>query len=130
MISVDFPTSKDIYLEVNGKKLAIVEGYKVHSVKESRYIEAFGESEPISCIDGKVKHYIELSKVYVSNKILKDNISFYNLKDFNLVIVKPGKKIIYSGCEWSEITEVATLNNTVLNGVSLIASKRMELDDF
>ena len=39
----NFPTSRDIYLEVNGKKLAVVEGYKAHSTRESHYVEAFGK---------------------------------------------------------------------------------------
>ena len=36
----NFPTSRDIYLEVNGRKLAVVEGYKAHSARESHYVEA------------------------------------------------------------------------------------------
>jgi len=43
------------------------------------------------------------------------------------VIVKPDRRIIYSGCEWNEISESAGINDTVLEGVSLIASHRMEL---
>ena len=42
----NFPTSRDIYLEVNGRKLAVVEGYKAHSARESHYVEAFGSAEP------------------------------------------------------------------------------------
>ncbi len=128
MVKINFPTSKDIYIEVNGIKLAVVEAYKCHTIKESRYIEAFGQSEPVACIEGKTKHYIELSKVYVQNSSLISNIDFYSLSNFNLVIVKPGKRIVYSGCEWSEINESASINDTVLEGVSLIASHRMELE--
>ena len=43
------------------------------------------------------------------------------------MIVKPDRRIIYSGCEWNEISESAGVNDTVLEGVSLIASHRMEL---
>ena len=43
----NFPTSRDIYLEVNGRKLAVVEGYKAHSARESHYVEAFGSAEPV-----------------------------------------------------------------------------------
>lgn len=127
MIKINFPTSKDIYIEINGKKLAIVESYKCHTIKESKYVEAFGQVEPVGCAQGKVKHYIELSKVYVQSSNLLEDIDFYTLSNFNLVIVKPGKKIIYSGCEWSELNEFGNLNDTVLQGVSLIASHRMEI---
>ncbi len=126
-MDVVFPTSRDIYIEVNGKKLAVVEGYKAYSKRDSIYIEAFGESEPVGTVAGKTKHYVELSRVYASDEALKDGISFYDLSGFNLVVVKPDKKIIYSGCEWSNISESAGINDTVIEGVSLIASHRMEI---
>lgn len=126
-MDVVFPTSRDIYIEINGKKLAIVEGYKAYSKRDSIYIEAFGESEPVGTVAGKTKHYVELSRVYASDEALKDGISFYDLSGFNLVVVKPDKKIIYSGCEWSNISESAGINDTVIEGVSLIASHRMEI---
>ncbi len=53
--------------------------------------------------------------------------AFFELSGFNLVIVKPDRRITYSGCEWNEISESAGINDTVLEGVSLIASHRMEL---
>lgn len=127
MIKIDIPTSKDVYIEINGIKLAIVESYKCHTVKESKYIEAFGQSEPVGCAQGKVKHYIELSKVYIQQACSLQNIDFYNLSNFNLVIVKPDKKVVYSGCEWTELNESGKLHDTILQGVSLIASHRMEI---
>lgn len=127
MIKVDFPTSKDIYIEINGIKLAIVESYKCHTIKESKYIEAFGQSEPVGCAQGKIKHYIELSKVYIQYTPLLEDINFYSLSNFNLVIIKPDRKIVYSGCEWTELNESGKINDTILQGVSLIASHRMEI---
>ena len=122
-----FPTSRDIYLEVNGRKLAVVEGYKAHSARESHYVEAFGSAEPVGTVPGKTKHFVELSRVYACEGALDDGVSFFELSGFNLVIVKPDRRIIYSGCEWNEISESAGINDTVLEGVSLIASHRMEL---
>ena len=116
----NFPTSRDIYLEV-------VEGYKAHSARESHYVEAFGSAEPVGTVPGKTKHFVELSRVYACEGALDDGVSFFELSGFNLVIVKPDRRIIYSGCEWNEISESAGINDTVLEGVSLIASHRMEL---
>lgn len=127
MLEVIFPTSKDIYIEVNGKKLAVVEGYKAYSKRESRYIEAFGESEPVGTVSGKTKHYIELFRVYICSSNMSDEVSFFDLTNFNLVIVKPDRRIVYSGCEWSQINESAGINDTVLEGISLIAAHRMEI---
>ena len=41
-----FPTSSDIYLEVDGKKVAVVQSYTAKSTKTSRTVEAFGEDQP------------------------------------------------------------------------------------
>ena len=41
-----FPTSSDIYLEVDGTKVAVVQSYSARSDKTSRAVEAFGEEEP------------------------------------------------------------------------------------
>lgn len=127
MLNITFPTSKDIYIEVNGKKLAVVESYKAKSTCESQYIEAFGQTEPVGTVSGRVRHVVELSRVYACEENSSGKVNFYELSNFNLVIVKPDRKIIYSGCEWSGITETASLNNTVIESITLIASKRMEV---
>ncbi len=127
MLNITFPTSKDIYLEVNGKKLAVVESYKAKSTCDSQYVEAFGQSEPVGTVAGKIHHTIELSRVYACEENSINKINFYDLHNFNLVIVKPDRKIIYSGCEWSGINESASINSTVIENVTLIAAKRMEV---
>ena len=47
-----FPTSADIYLELDGKKIAVVQSYRAKASKSSRSIEAFGESEPVAAVSG------------------------------------------------------------------------------
>lgn len=127
MSILSFPTSKDIYIEINGKKLAIAQGYKARTTRESRYVEAFGSVEPVGTVGGRVKHLLELSRVYVSGQVNAEHLSFHELSGFNVVIVKPDRKIIYSGCEWADISESASLNEVMLESVSIVASKRMEL---
>ena len=122
MALVSIPTSADIYLEVNGRKVAAAQSYRVKSSRESRYIEAFGSTEPVGTVGGRVKHWIELSRVYQ-----KEGIDFYELSGFNLVIVLPDSKIIYTGCEWADITQAASVGEVVLEKVSLVASRRIKL---
>jgi hypothetical protein len=43
------------------------------------------------------------------------------------VICKPDRKIIYSGCRWSSISESGELGAMVLEQVTLVAAKRMEV---
>lgn len=38
-----FPTSSDIYLELDGKKVAVVQSYSCKATRTSTAVEAFGE---------------------------------------------------------------------------------------
>ncbi len=127
MSGLMFPTSQDIYIEINGRKLAVVEGYKAQSSQSSKYIEAFGESQPVGTISGRITHMLQLSRICVCVDVIEDNIDLYSLHNFNMVIVKPDRRIIYSGCEWVSIKESASLNDAVLENVEIIATKRMEV---
>ena len=48
-----FPTSSDIYLELDGRKIAVVQSYTAKASKSSQSVEAFGESEPVATIEGQ-----------------------------------------------------------------------------
>ena len=121
-----FPTSADIYLELEGKKVAVVQSYTARASKSSKNVEAFGESEPVGTIAGQKKYVLELTRLYATDDAVSDGINFYDLSDFSLVICKPDRKIIYSGCEWSEIQEEGQLNAMVAEKITVVASKRIE----
>ena len=121
-----FPTSADIYLELDGKKVAVVQGYTAKASKSSKNVEAFGESEPVATIEGQRKYTLELTRLYATDDAVSDGINFYDLRDFSLVICKPDRKIIYSGCEWSTIQEEGQLNAMVAEKITVVASKRIE----
>ena len=46
------PTSADIYLEINGTRVAVVQSYQVTAKQTSQTIEAFGQAEPVATIRG------------------------------------------------------------------------------
>ena len=127
METTGFPTSADIYLELNGRKVAVVQSYAAQASKSSRNVEAFGEQEPVATIAGQRKYLLELTRLYATDDAISDGINFYELSDFSLVICKPDRKVIYSGCEWSEIQEEGQLNAMVAEKVSVIAAKRIEV---
>ena len=120
-----FPTSSDIYLELDGKKVAVVQSYTAKATKSSQSVEAFGESEPVATIEGQKKYTLELTRLYATDDAVSDGINFYDLRDFSLVICKPDRKIIYSGCEWSTIHEEGQLNAMVAEKITVVASKRI-----
>ena len=123
-----FPTSADIYLELNGKKIAVVQSYTAKATKTSQAIEAFGESEPVATMSGQRRYVLELTRLYATDDAISDGISFYEMEDFSLVIVKPGRRVIYTGCQWMSLEESAALGGTVLEKVSLTATGRMEME--
>ena len=121
-----FPTSADIYLEVDGKRVAVVQSYSAKAAKTSRAVEAFGESEPVATLDGQRKYTLELTRLYATDEAISDGIDFYGMKDFSLVICKPDRKVIYSGCEWSSIREDGELDAMVAEKITVTASHRIE----
>ena len=127
METTGFPTSADIYLELDGKKVAVVQSYTARASKSSKNVEAFGESEPVATLAGQRKYILELTRLYATDDAVSDGINFYDLTNFSLVICKPDRKVIYSGCEWSEIHEEGQLNAMVAERVTLLAAKRIEV---
>ena len=121
-----FPTSSDIYLEVDGRKVAVVQSYSARSTKTSQTVEAFGEDAPVATIPGQRTHVLELTRLYATDEAIRDGIDFHELEDFSLVICKPDRKIIYSGCQWSAISETGALSAMVVEKVTIVAAKRIE----
>lgn len=126
MEQVKIPTSADIYLEIGGVKVAVVQSYRAVTTRDSKNIEAFGQAEPVGTIRGLSTYTLELSRLYATDAALKDGISFHDMEDFSLVIVKPDRRVIYSGCQWKRLEETAALGSTVLETVTLTATGRME----
>ena len=80
----------------------------------------------MATIEGQRKYVLELTRLYATDDAISDGINFYELKDFSLVICKPDRRIIYSGCEWSAIEEDGQLNAMVAEKITVVASKRIE----
>nr|WP_305147874.1 hypothetical protein [Clostridium sp. DFI.5.61] len=113
-------------MEVDGVKVAVVQSYSAKASKTSSAVEAFGESEPVATVPGQTSHVLELTRLYATDEAIRDGIDFYGLSGFSLVICKPDRKIIYSDCQWSSISEAGTLGAMVVEKVTIVASKRIE----
>jgi len=74
-----------------------------------------------------VEYEIELTRLYATDDAIADGIDFYGLNDFSLVICKPDREIIYSGCQWSAINEAGALGAMVVEKVTITATKRIEV---
>ncbi len=121
------PTTADIYLEVDGTKVAIVQSYSVATSRDSKSISAFGQNEPVATIRGENEYVLQLSRIYATDDALVDGLNFYDMEDFSLVICKPDTKVIYAGCQWSKLAESATVGGTVLEEITITATSRVEV---
>lgn len=119
------PTTADIYLELNGVKVAVVQSYKAVSSRSGRAVRAFGQSEPVATIYGGEEYTLELTRIYATDTAIRDGIDFFSLQDFDLVVCKPGKNIIYTGCQWVNLQESAEVGGTVLEKVTVSAAHRL-----
>ncbi len=120
------PTSSDIYLEIDGVRVAVVQNYSAHTTRKSRPVEAFGENEPVASIGGQRNHTLTLTRLYATEAALRDGINFHDLEDFSLVVCKPDRKIIYTGCRWNDIGEKGAVGDMVFESVSMVATRRIE----
>lgn len=117
-----FPTGGDIYLELDGKKIAAVQSYVAKSLREKKVIEAFGEKSPVAVAFSAPIHKICLTRLCALN----DAISLSELNGFSLVIVKPDRRIVYSDCRWESIEESASADDNAVEKVTVIALSRTE----
>ena len=120
-----FPTSSDIWLELNGKKVAVVQSYRCVTTRESATVEAFGEDEPVAAVQGPQRHEIELTRLYATDEAIAENLSFHDLRDFSLEICKPDRRVIYSGCQGRGTQEGGKLREMVGEKLYLVARNRM-----
>ena len=125
---IGFPTSSDIYIEAEGKKVAVVQSYRAVSKKTERTVEAFGEAEPVATIATQLNYRLELTRLYATDEAVSDGINFHELSIFSLVIVKPDRRIVYTGCQWSEIAESGELSEMVAEKITLAARSRVETE--
>ena len=122
-----FPTSSDIWLELDGQKVAVVQSYSCKATRTSYSVEAFGEEEPVATVQGPQNYVIQLTRLYAPDQAIADGLDFYKMRNFSLVICKPDRKIIYAGCQWSSIEEDAQLGQMVAEKLTLVAKNRIEM---
>jgi hypothetical protein len=120
-------TSDDIFLELNGKRIAGVESYSTRYTNDVKLHDAFGQNTPVGYSNGSKKHSIDVSRIYLEDTAVADGIDFYTLANFdwNLVIVKGAKRTVYKTCIISDISEDGALKDRVAEKVSIMALDRV-----
>lgn len=124
---VQITTSNDIWIELNGKRIAGVQSYSTKYTNDVKTVDAFGQDIPIGWTRGKKAYSLDLTKVYLEDTAIADGIDFYSLSDgdFDLVIVKNGRRTVYKNCIVTSISEDGNLNDKVQEKMSLTAHNRI-----
>lgn len=124
---VQITTSNDIWIELNGKRIAGVQSYSTKYTNDVKTVDAFGQDIPIGWTRGKKAYSLDLTKVYLEDTAIADGIDFYSLSDgdFDLVIVKNGRRTVYKNCIVASISEDGNLNDKVQEKMSLTAHNRI-----
>ncbi len=122
-----FLTAKDIYIEINGLKVASAKNYRLQITKEAFNINCFDMKYPLTTITGNTYFNIELTKLVILDPLNTDLLDFFNLHNFNLVIVKPYSYTIFTNCNWTSITENTPINSPIIQSICLTSPKRIKL---
>lgn len=122
---MQIPTGRDIYIEIDGNRVAVVQSYQCYTQKQSQSVEAFGQVDPVATVAGKVTYQIKLKKVLPIGAT--STLDVYSLSDFILTLVKPDERVVYSGCQWESITESGDVSTPCYEEISVLATRRMVL---
>ena len=114
MTGICIPTSADIRIEVAGRRVAVVQSYRVEEEASCEVVGAIGSNEPVGVVRGPARYRITLQRVYATDEAISDGLRFHELRRFSLVIAKPDTMVVFSGCEWERLTERAEVGSSVL----------------
>ena len=74
-----------------------------------------------------MKHGNPLSRItYSSVSLMPSLFRTLEFNDFSLVVCKPDRNVIYSGCQWSQMQESAEVGGNVMEKVTVEAARRTE----
>lgn len=119
MERLTLPTGRDIFIEADGRRLAAVESYRAQALRDLYPVEVLGNAQPVGLVKGPERYRLELRRV-----LFQEDVDFHGLADFNVVIVRPGGRVIYTGCEWEQISDGAAAGEAFAENVVITARKR------
>lgn len=118
----------DIRIEVAGRRVAVVQSYRVEEEASCEVVGAIGSNEPVGVVRGPARYRITLQRVYATDEAISDGLRFHDLRQFSLVIAKPDTMVVFSGCEWERLTERAEVGSSVLEEAVVLAAVRGEYE--
>ena len=120
--SRNIQTGRDISIEVNGGKVAVVESCRAKTSRSVYEVEELGSELPAGTIGGRIRYELTLKRVRLLGE---EGPDFHSLQNFDVVIVSPGGRVVYSGCEWAEIDEGVAAGEPCAETILLTAGRRV-----
>ena len=122
-MQVLLPKKQQIWVEVNGERLATAQSLKCTSVKNRKAVYAFGQAEPVAWLERPTVYRVELSRLACTAKT--SQMTLHKLSGFHLVTVQDGVPVVYTGCEWEELEEAQSTAEPIwMERAVLLAAQR------
>ena len=83
MTGICIPTSADIRIEVAGRRVAVVQSYRVEEEASCEVVGAIGSNEPVGVVRGPARYRITLQRVYATDEAISDGLRFHELRQFS-----------------------------------------------
>ena len=107
MTGICIPTSADIRIEVAGRRVAVVQSYRVEEEASCEVVGAIGSNEPVGVVRGPARYRITLQRVYATDEAISDGLRFHELRRFSLVIAKPDTMVVFLSALGEEEQQLA-----------------------
>lgn len=122
-MQVLLPKKQQIWVELNGERLATAQSLKCTSVKNRKAVYAFGQAEPVAWLERPTVYRVELSRIVGTGKTAQT--ALHGLSGFHLVTVQDGVPVVYTGCEWEEMEEAQSTAEPIwMERAVLLAAQR------
>ena len=112
-----------VRIEINGRLAGAAESFQAKAVQSVYPIEEGGSDLPAAAIPGQTLHRVTLKRIQLLES--DQRIDFYGLSDFTLTIQRGKERVIYSGCEWDEITETISAGHSFTDSMTFTARSRI-----
>lgn len=115
---------REVFLEADGKRVAVADRYTVKCAQQSRAVSAWGEQEPVDTVQGRITY-----ELTVENVRPVAGIDLFTLTNFNLIAVGNGVRTVYSGCRWKDISASGGAGNTLCSSMTLVVAARTQVKE-
>lgn len=118
------PNDSRIYIELNGVIMAEIQSIDSTTRRDLTPSYSFGRTESTGMKKGPRTHELRISRIYITEDGLTNNLTLDQLEDFTIVENFPDHKNVYENCNWAEISRTMTNNEQIAENVTIMAVRK------